>query len=85
MAKPTGMNILPYSEKIVLNEDGENRHKHRLGADVYDATQFTPGKEYQTIGLTYHIYDDGSRELVYLVSNDNAVVVPVTTKYFRVV
>lgn len=72
-----------FEERVMVKLSGQGLarecHGGQLpnGLDTYYTGDFVNRQQYEAIGLTYHIYDDGSRTLCWMLYNDENVL---TTK-----
>jgi len=84
--------ILPLEITVTPNKEGIQRIEIFSKGDDIDnvfclnkKTGFSVGGFYKVIGTAYHVFDDGSRILVYLIFNDIGVLLERATKYFEIV
>jgi len=86
MAKKT--EILKFERQVEFTEEGRRRHNFGSGLGVFNLSKevgFSSMGRWKTVGLAYHVFDDGSRTPVYLMLNDRNELVEKTTQYFMVV
>jgi len=53
--------------------------------DVFDLDGLTEGKIYHPLGMAFQSFEDGTRELCYIIQDDNDKVSLRSTRNFRVV
>lgn len=87
MSKKT--EILKFERQVELTKEGRRKHHHDgFGLGVFNLSKeagFSSMGRWKTVGLAYHVFDDGSRAPVYLLLNDRNELVEKTTQYFMVV
>ena len=68
--KPQKSDFLPYQFEVMLSAQGLMRLDNLIpdGGGVYSVRRrFEAGQVYKVIGITYEIWEDGSRTLCYLI------------------
>jgi hypothetical protein len=55
------------------------------GADVFSVEGLTKGKIYHPLGMAFKVWEDGSRELCYILEDDSGRVGLRATRNFRVI
>jgi len=68
-------------KKVRLNKEG----KLRIGDGIYNTKNFADDKVYDVIGMAFQVYEDGSRELCYILKDDTGIVALRSTSRFEVV
>lgn len=84
------LQILPLDITVTPNEQGNQRieifSKGDDFSNIYclnEAVGFSVGGQYKVIGTMQYVFEDRSSELVYLMFNDNGVLVERATKFFN--
>ena len=79
--KPRKGEFLEKEIEVILSKKAIERHDLTVdrklpgGGGIFRVNDFTIGVIYKTIGLTYFIFEDNSRSLVWLLYNDEGVLV----------
>ncbi len=77
MPKPKKADFMEFEVWLALSESALERQMHggnlNNGFNEFNTPDFTPGKLYKTVGLTYHFYEDGSRLLCWMIFDDFGV------------
>lgn len=77
--KPRKGDFLEEKVKLILSASALEREYHggwmpsRSPDSVFWTQTFTKDKVYESVGLTYHNYDDGSRSLCWMLYDDEGV------------
>lgn len=84
---PRGKEIMELKVKVRLNDNGIQRAEFSrgLGDGPYRITPdiWTPGKVYETVGLSRKYYEDGSNVPVYFMFDDNGQLRETATEFWQ--